>query len=236
MGAREAGDGPRTSGTATHLRLGFDLRALRPWPVAPRHESRHHRLRPRHGEAAARIHRARVPGRWLALQGAGAGHLRHLCQRPDADEGRQAHRQFAGPRAPQLALPGESPISLSPTQKALSVRRRRGLSLWFTTKTRRSRRKNNSQRFLRDLRVFVVISTSGRGAMSIDRPASAAELEAAIKKSLAEHWRLFLAEGIVLLVLGVAAIIILPLAGLAPSIQPEGVFLCWRVLCPATLF
>jgi uncharacterized membrane protein HdeD (DUF308 family) len=61
--------------------------------------------------------------------------------------------------------------------------------------------------------------------MSIDQPASAAELEAAIKKSLAEHWRLFLAEGIVLVVLGVAAIIIPPLAGLATTIILGWLFL-----------
>jgi uncharacterized membrane protein HdeD (DUF308 family) len=43
-------------------------------------------------------------------------------------------------------------------------------------------------------------------------------LNAAIAKSLHEHWKLLLIEGIVLLVLGAAAIAIPPLAGLAATI------------------
>ncbi len=54
--------------------------------------------------------------------------------------------------------------------------------------------------------------------MSIDQPPGAGEFAAALKKSLGEHWRLFLAEGIVLVVLGLAAIVIPPLAGLATTI------------------
>ena len=54
--------------------------------------------------------------------------------------------------------------------------------------------------------------------MSIDQPPGAAEIAAALKKSISEHWRLFLAEGIVLVVLGLAAIVIPPLAGLATTI------------------
>jgi hypothetical protein len=61
--------------------------------------------------------------------------------------------------------------------------------------------------------------------MSTDQPTSPAELAAAIKKSLTEHWRLFLAEGVVLVVLGVAAIIIPPLAGLATTIILGWLFL-----------
>lgn len=45
-----------------------------------------------------------------------------------------------------------------------------------------------------------------------------ADLNAAIAKSLHEHWKLLLIEGIVLLVLGAAAIAIPPLAGLAATI------------------
>ena len=61
--------------------------------------------------------------------------------------------------------------------------------------------------------------------MSTDQPTSPAALAAALKKSLAEHWRLFLAEGIVLVVLGLAAIIIPPLAGLATTIIIGWLFL-----------
>src|ERR1700688_1742083 len=61
--------------------------------------------------------------------------------------------------------------------------------------------------------------------MSTDQPASPAEIAAALKKSLAEHWRLFLAEGIVLVVLGLAAIVIPPVAGLATTIIIGWLFL-----------
>jgi len=61
--------------------------------------------------------------------------------------------------------------------------------------------------------------------MSIDQPPSAGALQAALKKSLTEHWRMFLAEGIVLVVLGLAAIVIPPLAGLATTIIIGWLFL-----------
>jgi uncharacterized membrane protein HdeD (DUF308 family) len=54
------------------------------------------------------------------------------------------------------------------------------------------------------------------------QPRDLAGLEAAVKKSLHAHWRMFLIEGIVLCVLGCAAIIVPPLAGLATTI-----FLGW---------
>jgi len=54
--------------------------------------------------------------------------------------------------------------------------------------------------------------------MTIDQPPSAAALGAALKKSISDHWRLFLAEGVVLVVLGLAAIVIPPVAGLATTI------------------
>ena len=65
----------------------------------------------------------------------------------------------------------------------------------------------------------------GREAMSIDQPPSAGALQAALKKSLTEHWRMFLAEGIVLVVLGLAAIVIPPLAGRATTIIIGWLFL-----------
>ncbi len=52
-----------------------------------------------------------------------------------------------------------------------------------------------------------------------------AAMESAIKKTLGEHWRLFLIEGIVLLVLGAGAIIVPQIASLAVA-----VFLGWLFL------
>jgi len=49
-----------------------------------------------------------------------------------------------------------------------------------------------------------------------------ANLAAALRRSLHDHWRLLLAEGIILVVLGLAAILVPPLAGLAVTI-----FLGW---------
>ena len=47
----------------------------------------------------------------------------------------------------------------------------------------------------------------------------------AIKKAVHEHWRMFLAEGIILIMLGLAAIAIPPLAGFAVTIILGWVFL-----------
>jgi len=51
------------------------------------------------------------------------------------------------------------------------------------------------------------------------------DLGAAVAKALHEHWRLLLTEGIILILLGAAAIIIPPLAGLAVTIWLGAVFL-----------
>jgi len=61
--------------------------------------------------------------------------------------------------------------------------------------------------------------------MTSYEPARNAELNAAIAKSLHEHWRLLLAEGIILVLLGLAAIAIPMLAGLAATI-----YLGWVLL------
>jgi uncharacterized membrane protein HdeD (DUF308 family) len=61
--------------------------------------------------------------------------------------------------------------------------------------------------------------------MPTDQLTNPAGIEAAFKKSLADHWRLFLAEGVVLVLLGVAAIIVPPLAGLATTIILGWLFL-----------
>jgi uncharacterized membrane protein HdeD (DUF308 family) len=61
--------------------------------------------------------------------------------------------------------------------------------------------------------------------MSTNEPTSGADFAASFKKSISDHWRLFLAEGIVLVLLGLAAIVIPPLAGLATTIIIGWLFL-----------
>src|ERR1051326_5622476 len=51
------------------------------------------------------------------------------------------------------------------------------------------------------------------------------DLDETVTKTLHEHWRVLLAEGIILLLLGAAAIIIPPLAGLAVTIWLGAIFL-----------
>lgn len=58
--------------------------------------------------------------------------------------------------------------------------------------------------------------------MSSLDPSDASRISAAIGKSIHDHWKLFLAEGIVLSLLGLAAMAVPPLAGLAATI-----FLAW---------
>ena len=61
--------------------------------------------------------------------------------------------------------------------------------------------------------------------MSSMTPSGSADLAGALRKSLHDHWRLLLVEGIILVVLGMAAILIPPMAGLAVTI-----FLGWLFL------
>jgi len=61
--------------------------------------------------------------------------------------------------------------------------------------------------------------------LSQTQPSTIPDLSAALSKSMHDHWRLFLAEGIVLIVLGLAAIIVPPIAGLVVT-----VFLGWLFL------
>jgi uncharacterized membrane protein HdeD (DUF308 family) len=60
--------------------------------------------------------------------------------------------------------------------------------------------------------------------MSQNDPSSVATLSAALGKAIHDHWKTFLAEGILLVVLGLAAIVLPPLAGLAAT-----VFLGWML-------
>ena len=61
--------------------------------------------------------------------------------------------------------------------------------------------------------------------MSTMTPSGNANLAEALRRSLHEHWRLLLVEGIILVVLGLAAILVPPIAGLAATI-----FLGWLFL------
>jgi uncharacterized membrane protein HdeD (DUF308 family) len=61
--------------------------------------------------------------------------------------------------------------------------------------------------------------------MSSMQPPDFSKLSAALTRSMHEHWGLFLAEGIILSLLGLAAIIVPPLAGLVTTI-----FLGWLFL------
>jgi len=63
-----------------------------------------------------------------------------------------------------------------------------------------------------------------------------AKIQQAVEKSLHEHWGLFLAEGVVLLILGAAAILIPPLASIAVTIILGWVFLVSGVVGLFTTF
>jgi uncharacterized membrane protein HdeD (DUF308 family) len=61
--------------------------------------------------------------------------------------------------------------------------------------------------------------------MSSTAPPNPRDVAAALSKTLHEHWGLFLTEGIILLVLGILAIIVPPLASLAVAILIGWLFL-----------
>jgi len=61
--------------------------------------------------------------------------------------------------------------------------------------------------------------------MSLTNPPGGPDLTAALQKSAHDHWRMFLVEGIILLVLGAAAIMVPPLAGVATTIVLGWLFL-----------
>jgi uncharacterized membrane protein HdeD (DUF308 family) len=65
------------------------------------------------------------------------------------------------------------------------------------------------------------MSAQTEKAMSLDQP----DINAAIRKSIREHWRMFLIEGVILLILGLAAIALPPLAGLATALVLGWLFL-----------
>jgi uncharacterized membrane protein HdeD (DUF308 family) len=71
--------------------------------------------------------------------------------------------------------------------------------------------------------------------MSTD-PGGASELQRALTQSIREHWVLFLIEGIVLVVLGVLAIIIPPIATIAVTIFLGWLFLISGIVGLVTTF
>ena len=92
-------------GAAADLRLGLDLRPLRPRPVASGHGGRHRDLRPGHRQMRQGRGRARLPGRRLAHQGDGGGRLATRSSTARCCyEDRKAHRRAARPRPAQQLL------------------------------------------------------------------------------------------------------------------------------------
>ncbi|SRR6266536_2757624 len=72
--------------------------------------------------------------------------------------------------------------------------------------------------------------------MSTKQPADAKRLQATFRKSVRDHWVLFLIEGIVLLILGFLAILIPPIATLAVTIFLGWLFLISGVVGLLTTF
>jgi uncharacterized membrane protein HdeD (DUF308 family) len=62
------------------------------------------------------------------------------------------------------------------------------------------------------------------GGLSMNRP-DVDQIQTAMVTSLHEHWRLFLVEGIILVILGLAAIVIPPIATLAVELLFGWLFL-----------
>src|SRR5271165_4308807 len=75
-------------------------------------------------------------------------------------------------------------------------------------------------------RKVVTLAGIGRSAMTQDTlPHDLANLKSKMSAAVREHWKAFLAEGILLTILGLAAMIVPPLASLAVTI-----FLGWMFL------
>ena len=70
--------------------------------------------------------------------------------------------------------------------------------------------------------------------MSVDQPTDVAAIERALESAVREHWVLFLIEGIVLVILGVAAILVPPLATITFTILVGWLFLISGVVGLAT--
>ena len=71
--------------------------------------------------------------------------------------------------------------------------------------------------------------------MSMNKP-DVGQIQRAIATSLREHWRLFLVEGIILIILGLAAVVIPPIATLAVEILYGWLFLISGIVGLITTF
>ena len=67
--------------------------------------------------------------------------------------------------------------------------------------------------------------------MSMNKP-DIEQIQRAVVTSLHEHWVLFLVEGIILIILGLAAVVIPPIATLTVEILYGWLFLMSRPNCP----
>jgi uncharacterized membrane protein HdeD (DUF308 family) len=76
----------------------------------------------------------------------------------------------------------------------------------------------------------------GINKMSASQPSPYSEVPPVLRKSIHDHWRVFLAEGIVLIVLGVAAIFVPPIAGLLTTLVLGWVFLLAGIIGLVSVF
>jgi uncharacterized membrane protein HdeD (DUF308 family) len=72
--------------------------------------------------------------------------------------------------------------------------------------------------------------------MTMNQPGDAAGMERAVANAIHEHWKLFLVEGIILVILGMAAILVPPIATLAFALVIGWLFLISGVVGLVTTF
>src|ERR1700732_4319091 len=72
--------------------------------------------------------------------------------------------------------------------------------------------------------------------MTMNQPGDAAGMERAVANAIHEHWKLFLVEGIILIILGMAAILVPPIATLAFALVIGWLFLISGVVGLITTF
>ena len=72
--------------------------------------------------------------------------------------------------------------------------------------------------------------------MTMNQPSDAAGMERAVANAIHEHWKLFLVEGIILIILGMAAILVPPIATLAFELVIGWLFLFSGIVGLITTF
>jgi uncharacterized membrane protein HdeD (DUF308 family) len=72
--------------------------------------------------------------------------------------------------------------------------------------------------------------------MTMNQPGDAAGMERAVANAIHEHWKLFLVEGIILIILGMAAILVPPIATLAFELVIGWLFLFSGIVGLITTF